>query len=282
MFLGIHCSVRQGYLAALEEAKALGCDAMQLLPYRRHHEPSREELTLFRAARDRRAIARVLVHSRFVPSPAAADRIRRRRSVELLTRELVLADALGADAYVLHVGAYAPASDWEEGLASFCRSLEEARAESGVRMPLAIENVAGGGRRMGGTLEELARILDAARRVWPEAFACLDTAHAWAAGTDLSAEGMEAFLEEVERRLGGASVAVWHLNDTLADRGSRVDSHWHLGEGRIGTAALGRLVAALAKTEATVIVETPRGTGKDRRNMDWVREAAGLGGTGAR
>ena len=51
MLLGMHASVRRGFLPALEEALVLGCRALQILPYARHREPTPEELAAFREAR---------------------------------------------------------------------------------------------------------------------------------------------------------------------------------------------------------------------------------------
>lgn len=229
MILGLHLPVRLGYAALLEAAAAHKVDAVQLLPYARHHEPSAEELAGFKAGRA--GLRSVIVHSRFVPSLASADAERRARSVKHLRRELELAAALGADAYVLHAGAYSPGGDAEGGAALFAESVKAA----GGSVRVLLENVPGGGRRMGGTLEELARLRDAL----PGAGICLDTAHAHAAGYDMSsAEGMLKFLSKAHRLLGG--VDAFHVNDTRAMLGTHLEDHRHLGTGRLkeGLAAL--------------------------------------------
>lgn len=256
MHLGIHCSVRGGYLAAVEEARALGLRAMQMLPYRRHHDPGPADFAEFRRARRDAGIERLLVHSRYLPALATTDEPRRRHSAEHLKRELAMAQELEADAYVLHVGAYAPGSSFDEGARLFARSLAEARAAA--RLPVYIENVPGGGRRVGATPEELRALLAVSRDAWPETFLCLDTAHAWAAGVAFDA------LKSLS-----ADVRAWHLNDSLAEPGSNLESHWHLGQGRIG-AALPALIRELRETDAVVILETPK-DGGDRRNLDWVK-----------
>lgn len=250
--------MRNGYLAAVAEAGGLGLRAMQMLPYRRHHQPQDADFAEFRAARRAAGIERLLVHSRYLPALATSDEPRRGNTVRHLVRELAMARKLAADAYVLHVGAYAPGSDFAAGLALFRRSLAEARGEAGA-LPLYIENVPGGGRRMGATARELGELLAAARSVWPEAALCLDTAHAWAAG-----QALESFRDLA------AAVQAWHLNDSLAEFGSGLESHWHLGQGRIGAEALGALLRRLAPTDATVILETPKGPGDDERNVRWV------------
>jgi deoxyribonuclease-4 len=271
VFLGIHCSVRAGYLPALSEAGALGVTAMQMLPYRRHHEPSLEEFSAFRRARAGSSVARLLIHSRYLPALAASDLRRRNGSVFHLVREIGYARALAADAFVLHIGAFSPGSSFEEGLLLFCRSLSEARERTGG-FPLLLENVAGGGRRMGGGVRELARILEAAQGAWPECGVCLDTAHAWASGTEADLGDAAAFLTGVRSRLGDALKA-WHISDSLAEPGSHRESHWHLGEGRLG-AALGGLLRRLAVMETMVILETPKGEDEDRSNLAWARAAA--------
>ena len=156
MILGIHASVRRGFAAALEEAGVLGCAAMQMLPYPRHQEPTPPQLAEFRAARERSCIRRLLIHSRFVPSLASSEEVRRSRSVSHLEKELRLAEGLGGEAYVLHAGAFSPESDKGEGVRLFADSVGLAYRRSGVRIPILVENVPGGGRRLGGSLEELS------------------------------------------------------------------------------------------------------------------------------
>lgn len=249
MILGLHLPVAAGYQGVLDAAAAHGLAAVQLLPYARHREPSPEELAAFKRGRER--LERVLVHSRFVPSLASSDPERRARSVRHLRRELALAEALGADFYVLHAGAYSPGEDAAGGAALFADSLR--RAGGPVRVLL--ENVPGGGRRMGGTLEDLARL----RERVPETGVCLDTAHAHAAGYDMSsAEGVLKLLARAHRLLGDA-VQAFHVNDTRSMLGSHLEDHRHLGTGRLGTEGLRALLSRPEFAELPGILEPPRG-----------------------
>lgn len=247
MRLGLHLPVRLGYAAVLEGAAAHGLDALQLLPYARHHDPSPGELAAFKAGRG--GLKTVLVHSRFVPSLASSDPERRARTVRHLRRELELAAALGADAYVLHAGAYSPGADADGGVGLFAESVKAA----GGTVRVLLENVPGGGRRMGGTLEELARLRDAL----PGAGVCLDTAHAHAAGYDMSsAEGMLKFLSKAHRLLG--HVDAFHVNDTRAMLGTHLEDHRHLGTGRLKD-GLAALLSRPEFADTPGILEPPRG-----------------------
>lgn len=266
MFLGVHCSIRHGFGPALEEARALGCDAMQIFPYRRHAPPTAEELAAFRRARAASPVKRLLIHSRYLPTLGSSDERRRRASVEHLRRELALSAGLGADAFVFHAGAYSPGSSAEEGLALCVRSFKEAAEGLEAGPALLIENVAGGGRRMGGTPGEVRELVQGLRQAWPEVGVCFDTAHAWSAGEDLRAP------EAARRALadyGGSDVRALHLNDTTADFGSRKENHCDWGAGRLGSEGLAALLSAPELDGAAAILETPKGG--DRRNLDFVR-----------
>lgn len=263
MILGLHCPVRGGYEAALAHALSLGVKCFQMLPYRRHEKPADGELEAFKAKLKSSGL-RLVCHSRFVPALASSDPARRARSVELLSWEAELSRKLGAEAYILHLGAYSPGETAETGLALAVESVREA----GARLPVWLENVPGGGRRLGGTLEELAAAAKAL-----DAGVVLDTAHAYAAGYDLSsAEGTLKFLAKVNRLPGAERVKAFHLNDTRALLGSNREHHEHWGEGRLGKEALRVLLEREEYAGALGILEMP--PGKDPENLAFARALA--------
>jgi deoxyribonuclease-4 len=272
VILGVHASVARGLSAALEEARALGCAALQILPYRRHRLPDEAELTEFRAAREALPLRVLLVHSRFVPCLASSDEALRARSVAHLARELKLSDGLGGDAYVLHVGAYSPGAEAADGFRHCADSIRRAAASASFRGTLLLENVPGGGRRLGGSLEDLARLREELGPRGPRLGFCLDTAHAWAAGYDLaSAEGVLRFLARAHRLLGADAVRAFHLNDTRALLGSRLEHHWHWGKGRLGLEGLRVLLGREEFAATPGILETPKGPGADAANLALAR-----------
>jgi deoxyribonuclease-4 len=273
VILGVHASVRRGYAAALEEARALGCSALQILPYPRHHDPSPEELATFSEARRSAGVKVLLVHSRFVPSLASSNADRRARSVEHLAKELSLTSSLGGDAYVIHGGAYSPDSDLAAGIGHFVDSVMRAVDASGCGTPLYLENVPGGGRRMGGSLEELARLQDGLKPRLKNIGVCLDTAHAYAAGYDLATvEGTLKFIARAQRLLGFDAVRAFHLNDTRSLLGSHREHHEHWGRGRLGKEGLKALLDREEFETAAGILETPKeGLEADRANLQYAQ-----------
>ncbi len=185
-----------------------------------------------------------------------------------------MTSALGGDAYVIHGGAYSPDSTLEAGVELFSESVKTAVEQSSCRIPLYLENVPGGGRRMGGSLEDLARLQDALKPSLPSIGVCLDTAHAYAAGYDCSsAEGALKFLARAHRLLGLDAVRAFHLNDSRALLGSHREHHEHWGKGRLGSEGLKALLDREEFASSPGILETPKdGLEADRANLAFARK----------
>jgi len=272
MDIGVHCDVRKGYVAALARARLLGCGAMQLFTYPRHHDPSPEELRGFRAAAGEAGM-RFVAHVRYVPFLAAEEGSARSHSARLLARESEIAAGLGAERLVLHLGGFAEGSTRESGLRRFAEGVAEALEAAEDSSPLVLENVPGGGRRLGGPLEDLSEALELLQRGGIEAGICLDTAHAWAQGYDIGrASGMSDFLGRAKSLFGPDRIQVFHLNDTRAALGSHRESHWVWGEGRISPSSIEALLKDPELRGAAGIAEAPAGKGWDAPNLAFLKD----------
>jgi deoxyribonuclease-4 len=63
-----------------------------------------------------------------------------------------------------------------------------------------------------------------------------------------------------------------HLNDCLKEFNSRVDRHWHIGEGNIGLDGFKLLLNHPAFKDVPKVMETPKKTEEDDpKNMKIVR-----------
>ncbi|RLA94473.1 MAG: hypothetical protein DRG25_02430, partial [Deltaproteobacteria bacterium] len=81
--------------------------------------------------------------------------------------------------------------------------------------------------------------------------------------------GLDQMLEEFDTLIGLSKLKVLHLNDSRTRFGSRVDRHWHIGEGEIGLSAFRNIVNHPALSHLPGIMETPRKTdADDMRNME--------------
>jgi deoxyribonuclease IV len=68
------------------------------------------------------------------------------------------------------------------------------------------------------------------------------------------------------------NVRAVHFNDSRAPYNSRVDRHWHIGHGHIGTAALRRFAQHPKLAHAAFILETPYDDPRaDLKNLEALR-----------
>jgi deoxyribonuclease-4 len=130
-----------------------------------------------------------------------------------------------------------------------------------VTPTIALENSAGGGGGLGVDIDELAaiaRALDAARVPRERVGFCLDLAHLWGAGVDISdRSGVDRWIRTFTDEIGIDRLPLIHLNDTKAELGSRTDRHEHVGAGRIGVEGIAAVLRHPALASTAYILETP-------------------------
>ncbi|MDQ6938748.1 MAG: deoxyribonuclease IV, partial [Verrucomicrobiota bacterium] len=88
---------------------------------------------------------------------------------------------------------------------------------------------------------------------------CLDTAHVFAAGYNLSTEAStRKVFADFNRIVGLEKLAALHLNDSKTARGSRVDRHEHIGKGKIGLNAFRFIMRDRRLAKIPKVLETPK------------------------
>jgi len=278
LILGAHLSIAGGLHLALHRAVELDCTALQIFTRNasqwRAKPLSAEAVTEFRRTREEVGPIAVAAHASYLINLGSPDRRLRDRSIRSLVQELKRCEALGIEHLVLHPGAHMGAGE-ERGLRRIASALRRAHARtSGFEVKTVLENTAGQGTGLGHRFEQLARIIDDVDA--PDRLRiCFDTAHAFAAGYDFrTPRGYAAFWEDVDRLIGLENLAIFHLNDSRRDVGSRVDRHAHIGRGKIGREAFGRLMRDRRFGRVPKVLETPKEGDMDRRNLALLRRLA--------
>ena len=146
---------------------------------------------------------------------------------------------------------------------------------------ILLENTAGQGTEIGFNFTQLKKMFSGVEDKGRIGI-CLDTAHAFAAGYDLSSKkGLDAALSEFDRLIGLQHLHLLHLNDAKTPLGSRADRHWHIGEGYIGLKGFKNIVNHPLLDHLPGIMETPRKDLKDDlRNMKVIRGLVKKGDSG--
>jgi deoxyribonuclease-4 len=274
--IGFHAPIKGGLHNALVIAKETGCDTVQLFsrnPRGWMAKPlSVEDVLQFKKTRKQTRISPVLIHCNYLVNLAAADEMLLAKSRESFREELERAIALGVDYLVVHPGSARGACE-EDGIALCAMSLKfacEGLDLSSVR--ILLENTAGQGECIGHRFEHLRLIMDQCPEL--PLGVCIDTAHSFTAGYDLREEdGLEAMLQRLQKTVGLKNVRAIHFNDSRAAYNSRVDRHWHIGEGHIGEEALRRVAQHPKLRHCAYILETPYDDPRaDIKNLEKLRE----------
>ena len=133
-----------------------------------------------------------------------------------------------------------------------------------LKVPVLIENTAGGGNAMTRSLDRIQGVWDAIASAQGAEMVgfCLDTCHAHAGGNAL--ETVVADLRAITGRID-----LVHCNDSRDDFDSGADRHASLGAGRIDPDLL---AAVVREAGAPVVCETPGGVDEHVSDFAWLRE----------
>ncbi|HEV3232397.1 MAG TPA: deoxyribonuclease IV [Candidatus Dormibacteraeota bacterium] len=271
--LGLHISTNRGFAAAVESARDLGVEAVQIFTGNPaawkappvQPGPAREFTEALRAA----GVRTVVSHCNYLINLASDDPVLHGKSKESLANEMERAAAYGLDCVIVHIGSHR-GSGLEGGLERIVAAVEHALAavpaagsdpagQDGPRTPrLLLENSAGTGDNIGGRFEDLGELL---RRLTPHADRvgiCFDTAHAHSAGNDMAGPAAaRATIAHLDATVGLERVHVVHANDTEVELGGKVDRHWHIGQGNVGIETFAHLLAHPVLGRLPFILETP-------------------------
>ena len=252
---------------------AIGATAIQVFTKgpNQWREPrlARTTVRAFRAALDASGIRAVVSHDSYLINLASPDDRLRRKSMRCFRGELGRCRALGIPWVVSHPGNYI--DDRTAGLERNARAYAACLAAIPGDVGVLIEGTAGAGTVLGSTFEELRALRDAMPRAARERVGfCLDTAHLHAAGYDVR-RVIEAVWDAFDREVGLGLLRCLHLNDSKAARGSRLDRHEWIAEGRIGAEAFRRIMRDRALQCVIKIIETPKGDDPVRHDRRMLR-----------
>ncbi|MGV3531517.1 MAG: deoxyribonuclease IV [Chthoniobacteraceae bacterium] len=275
--LGAHMSIAGGVDKAVARAVSIGCTAMQIFvkSNMQWFAPSpfaEAELNAYHACAS--GLQFTFGHSGYMINLCAANPEFLAKSRQALKEELLRADQLKLPFLVLHPGAHMGAGE-EAGLKLIVESLDAVFEEiPDTKTRVALETTAGQGSSLGSRFEHLSEIMEHAAD--PERLCvCLDTAHIFAAGYDITTpERAQKVFRDFDRLIGRKHLAALHLNDSKVPLGSRVDRHEHIGKGKIGLEGFRYIMSAPRFAKLPMVLETP----KDKELREDIENLAALRG----
>lgn len=220
-------------------------------------EISDEAAKGFREETDEHLDGPWVIHSSYLVNLCTPKDDLRQKSIDSLQAELDAADALGIQFVNTHLGAHTGAGV-DGGIDNAASALEELDVPTDVT--ILIESDAGSGTKLGGEFEHLAEILD---RCALDLDVCLDTAHSFVAGYDLTDEhAVDQTIGTFDDVVGLEHLRYIHLNDSKHELGSNKDEHAHIGKGYIGEDGMRAILNHPDLRNLPFALETPTEDGK--------------------
>lgn len=200
------------------------------------------------------------VHAPYIVNVATTNNRIRIPSRKLLQQHVDAAASIGAKGLIVHGGHVNKDDDPAKGFDNWRKAVEA----TDLKLPLLIENTAGGDNAMTRYLERIARVWEAISSA--EGFDmvgfCLDTCHAHAGGNRLA-----TVVEDVVKVTGRIDLV--HCNDSRDEFDSGADRHANLGQGHIPPEDLASVVR---EAGAPVVFETPGGAQEHQADFALLRE----------
>lgn len=265
MRIGAHASIAGGVANAVDRQLEEGGNCGQIFSHSPQvwQSPSidPDDATAFREATTAADIGPWLIHTSYLVNLCTPKDDLREKSIASMQEEVDAASALGLPYVNVHLGAHTGAGE-TQGLANAVDALDAVDVPEDVT--ILIESDAGSGTKLGGAFEHLATVLDESTH---DLGMCLDTAHAFAAGYDIStAAGVDETVAALASTVGLDRLAAIHLNDSKHACGTNKDEHAHIGEGEIGEAGMQAVITHPELATVPMVLETPT---EDGRSFAW-------------
>jgi deoxyribonuclease-4 len=200
------------------------------------------------------------VHAPYIVNVATTNNRIRIPSRKLLQQHVNAAAEIGAKGLIVHGGHVNKDDDPSIGFDNWRKAVDA----TDLKIPILIENTAGGDNAMTRYLERIAGVWDAisgCEQAGQVGF-CLDTCHAHAGGNPL-----ETIVDDVRAITGRIDLV--HCNDSRDEFDSGADRHANLGAGRIDPDLL---ASVIRDAGAPVVLETPGAAAEHVDDVAWLRQ----------
>ena len=206
----------------------------------------------------------LVVHAPYVINVATTNNRVRIPSRKLLQKHMDVAAEIGATGLVVHGGHVDNTSGDPDVVAKGFDNWRKAVEATDVRVPLVIENTAGGEHAMARHLDRIAALWEAigSAEGADQVGFCLDTCHAWAGGIHLG--DAVARIKAITGRID-----LVHANDSRDGFDSGADRHANFGSGQLPA---DEFVAVVREAGAPIVCETPGGSAEHQADIAWLRE----------
>lgn len=261
-YIGAHVSAAGGVENSPKRAQKIGATGFALFTKNQRRwkaKPLTEEnITEFKRFCEKfdYPMEAVMPHDSYLINLGHPEKEGLKKSRDAFLDELQRCEQLGIQKLNFHPGSHLKKISEEDCIKVIAESINEALDQTEF-VKAVIENTAGQGTNMGYRFEHLAGMIENVEQK-ERVGVCIDTAHAFAAGYDLSTEiGFEETFSQFDLIVGFDKLMGMHLNDSKKELGSKVDRHESLGDGLIGWTPFRMIMEDSRFDEIPLILETP-------------------------
>ena len=272
--IGAHVSTAGGLNNAIANTLAIGANATQIFAgsprtWSRALYPQ-SITTEFQKLTKHHNINPVYIHALYLTNLASDNPDLIEKSKTAIITDMINSTAIASAGVVIHIGSH-QGRGWENSRSLVIESIKDVLNNTPQESILLLENSAGQKGKIG-SFPELHDILQSVSSVRLKV--CLDTAHAFEAGYNFTInEGVEVWVNEIQKYIGIDKVALLHLNDSKTPLASGRDMHQNIGDGFIGSEGIRRVINHAQLSHLPLILEVPgiNGMGPDQENIDRVK-----------
>lgn len=255
--IGCHMSVAKGFEKMGLTAVKIGANTLQFFTRNPRGSKAKEldqkDIAAFRLLMNEHHFGKILAHAPYTLNPASSNGHTREFALETLRDDLIRMESLPGNYYNFHPGSHV-GSGVQTGIDLISDALNQILFPNQSTIVL-LETMAGKGSEIGGSFQELRRIIDGVE-LQEKLGICLDTCHVSDGGYDIAGR-LDQVLEEFDHVIGLSRLKAVHLNDSLNPLGSHKDRHANIGKGTLGLEAFERMINHPVLRDLTFYLETP-------------------------
>lgn len=260
MLFGAHVSIAQGIPNAPLNASKIGCEVFQFFtrsPQGGHIPELNQKIATEFIGNCKKAKQKEwYVHTPYFINFASAEPRIKHASIAIVRQELERASMLGAKYLMTHLGSYASLGK-EKGFAQLIESLKETLAGYKGQTKFLVEISAGAGEIIGGSFEDIAKIIYHPKLKKYNIGVCFDTQHAFVSGYDLrNKKSVKQTFDNFDNTIGLDKLKMSHCNDSKTEFNSHSDHHEHIGKGKIGKDGFRAIIEEKRLQKINFILET--------------------------
>ena len=242
--IGPHASISKGILNAIKYAEYIGGNTLQIFlgsnqttSLKMKTKITEEQIEEVRQHLKKSKTV-LVIHTvyllNFCNHPPSHPGIK--FALDNLIYDIKLTQKLGGIGCVLHLG-YQKELDSDEAYKNMVDNVKYAidQTKDCPDVKIILETPAGQGSQIATNLKDFAKIWNAfPKSYYSRLGSCVDTAHIFSAGRDISTvEGTKAYFKEYDKLIGLKNLTVFHINDSKVECNTRKDKHEGLGDGYI-------------------------------------------------